>query len=149
LGQGPLLGRLAFAALALALPSGLWLLLRPLAARLRPASPSWLLLYALLPLLWGLLLAQHLPMGMAEGGRLLPVSTETLWPALAARLPSWSADSHVIAFCQSLAVLVGVGGSLLMLRRLLQLAFWSGPSLALGGLVVALGSGGRWLVAGS
>jgi hypothetical protein len=87
-------------------------------------------------------------MGMAEGGRLLPVSTETLWPALAARLPAWSADAHVIAFCQSLAVLVGVGGSLLMLRRLLQLALWSGPSLALGALVVALGTGGRWLVAG-
>ncbi|MBD2717802.1 4Fe-4S binding protein [Synechococcus sp. FACHB-909] len=146
--QGPLLARLAFAALALALPAGLWLLLRPLVAGLRPASPSWLLLYALLPLLWALLLAQHLPMGMAEGGLLLPVSAETLWPALAARLPSWSADAHVIAFCQSLTVLVGVGGSLLMLRRLLPLAVWSGPSLALGGLVVALGTGGRWLVAG-
>ncbi|MDM7952951.1 MAG: 4Fe-4S binding protein [Cyanobium sp. CZS 25K] len=144
--QGPMLPRLAFAALALALPAGLWLALRPLVKRLRPATTSWQLLYGLLPLLWALLLAQHLPMGMAEGGLLLPVSTESLWPELATRLPAWSADAHVVGFCQSLAVLVGVGGSLLMLRRLLQLAFWAVPSLALSGLVIGLGAGGRWLV---
>jgi NAD-dependent dihydropyrimidine dehydrogenase PreA subunit len=147
LALGPLLPRLAFGALALALPAGLWLALRPLLARLRPAAPGWLVLYGLLPLLWALLLAQHLATGMAEGGLLLPVSVEALWPDLAARLPAWSADPHVIAFCQSLAVLVGAAGSLLLLRRLLQVALWRGPSLALTGLVIGLGTGGRWLVA--
>ena len=47
---------------------------------------------ALLPLLWAALLAQHLGLGMAAAG-------------------AWCADPHVIGFCQSLMLLVGVGGS--------------------------------------
>jgi len=40
---------------------------------------------------------------------------------------------------------VGVGGSMLMLRRLLQIGSWRWPLLCLGAL--ALGAWGRWLVA--
>jgi polyferredoxin len=143
--SGPLLPRLAFAALALALPAAASLLLRGLIQRLRPGAPSWLLLYSLLPLLWGLMLAHFLPLGMAEAGGVLPVSVGDSWPELAAALPAWRADPHVIGFCQSAAVAVGVGGSMLMLRRLLQAGGWRWPLLSLGAL--ALGAWGRWLVA--
>jgi hypothetical protein len=51
----------------------------------------------------------------------------------------------VVAFCQTLALLVGVGGSVVLLRRLLQPAriTWVGLSLA----TLLLGGAGRWLVA--
>ncbi|MCT0212586.1 MULTISPECIES: 4Fe-4S binding protein [unclassified Synechococcus] len=138
---GPLLPRLAFAALALALPSALALLALRIGSWLAPperaARRLRLGLYGLLPLLWGLLLARHLPVGMAEAGRLLPVSFQL-------PLPSWSADPHVIAFCQSLVLLVGGAGSWLVLRRLLL------PSRRLVWLAclgaLAIGVGGRWLV---
>ncbi len=140
--SGPPLPRLAFACLALALPSALFLALRWLAPRLAPHTAAVarlrLALYGLLPLLWALLLARHLPVGMAEAGLLLPVTFQ-------APLPAWSADPHVIAFCQSLVLLVGVGGSLVLLRRLLlpsRLLIWLGSLAAL-----LLGVGGRWLVA--
>ena len=141
--EGPLLPRLAFATLALAVPSLLLLLARPFfsASRLRRT------LYGLLPLVWGLLLARHLPLGMAEAGQLLPVS---LAPLAAAEpwlvdLPAWRADAHVIAFCQSAAVLVGWSASVVVVRRLLannRLA-WIGASV----LALLLACGGRWLVA--
>jgi NAD-dependent dihydropyrimidine dehydrogenase PreA subunit len=141
--EGSLLPRLAFAALALALPAGLFLLARPFfsAARLRRA------LYGLLPLLWGLLLARHLPVGMGEAGQLLPVSLAPMQPdwAWPAGLPGWSADAHVIAFCQTSAVLAGCCGSVVVLRRLLEN---SRPGwLAASGLALLLACGGRWLVA--
>ncbi|MFO0104276.1 MAG: 4Fe-4S binding protein, partial [Cyanobium sp.] len=128
---GPLLPRLAFALLALALPAGGWLLLRRL-LRLPHG-----LLYALLPLLWALLLARHLPLGMGEAGLLLPASFGA--PAL----PHWQADPHVIAFCQSAAALVGVAGSALLLPRFLPAGAgrWGGLLLAMG-----LAAAGRWLV---
>lgn len=137
--EGPLLPRLAVGCLALALPSALFLLSRPMLA----ARQRRLLLYALLPLLWALLLSRHLPLGMAEAGRLLPVSVAPLTPA-AARLPAWSADSHVIAFCQSAAVLLGLAWTAVLLRRL-----WPAPRLQLAGLGIAvlLAAAGRWLVA--
>ena len=137
LAAGPLLPRLAFALLALALPAAAFLLLR-----------NRLALYALLPLVWALLLSHHLVLGMAEGGQVLPVSlaplTSGLAAGLAARLPGWSADPHVIGFCQSLVVLVGSLGSCLMVRRLLQPSWprW----LGLSGGVMALAGAGRWLV---
>ena len=139
--QGPLLPRLAFASLALALPSALFLLARPFfsAPRLRRS------LYGLLPLVWALLLARHLPVGMAEAGTLLPVSLASLDPAWASGLPAWRADVHVIAFCQSMAVVVGLVTSVVVLRRLLQtsrLAWLSASALAL-----VLAGAGRWLVA--
>ena len=65
---------------------------------------------ALLPLLWADLLAQHLGLGMAEAGLVLPVSLAPWWHETAASLPAWSADPQVIGFCQSLVLLVGVGG---------------------------------------
>jgi polyferredoxin len=128
---GPLLPRLAFGLLALALPAGGWLLLRRL-LRLPHG-----LLYALLPLLWALLLARHLPLGMGEAGLLLPASFGA--PAL----PHWQADPHVIAFCQSAAALVGVAGSALLLPRFLPAGAgrWGGLLLAMG-----LAAAGRWLV---
>jgi polyferredoxin len=133
--EGPLLPRLAFAALALALPGGLFLALR----RRR------LVLYALLPLLWALMLAHHLVLGMAEAGMLLPLSLASRWPDLALRAPGWSADPHVIGFCQTLVVLLGVAGSSLLLRRLLQPARWQWVGLSV--LCLGLGLAGRWLVA--
>ena len=142
--SGPLLPRLAFASLALALPAALSLMARlvlPLAGW-RPQG--WLVLYGLLPLLWALLLARHLPLGLAEGGQLLPVAFAP-WPALAERMPAWSADPHVVGFCQSAAVLVGAAGAVVVLRRLLQ----PGRLAQLGWLaaVVLLAVGGRVLVA--
>jgi polyferredoxin len=136
---GPLLPRLAFAALALALPSALFLAARPFfsASRLRRT------LYGLLPLVWGLLLARHLPLGMAEAGLLLPVSVGEGLGDLA--LPAWSADPHVIGFCQSAVVLLGWSWAVVLLRRLLanrRSAWLSASALAL-----ALALGGRWLVA--
>ncbi len=148
--EGPLLPRLAFAALALALPAGAFLLVRHQRGWWRrpetAASRLRLSLYALLPLLWALMLADHLPMGMGEAGLLLPVSASPWWPQLAARLPGWSADGHVIGFCQTLVVAVGVVGSVVLLRRLLQPLRWGW--LALSWLALGLGAGGRWLVAG-
>ncbi|MCP9915989.1 4Fe-4S binding protein [Cyanobium sp. ATX 6F1] len=136
---GPWLPRLAFAGLALALPALLQLLLAPLV----PWERRKLALYGLLPLLWGLMLARFLPLGMAEAGQLLPVTFSPLgdW---AGQLPAWSADPHVIGFCQSVALLTGVLGSLALLRRLLPVAraFWWGSAAAL-----LLGASGRWLVA--
>ena len=130
----PMLPRLAVAAAALALPAAGFLLLRPIA----PARQRRLLLYALLPLLWGLLLARHLPLGLAEAGLVLPVSIGLAWP-------SWSADPHVVAFCQSVALLVGLGGSLVLMRRLGPQGGWR---LALAsGSCLLLAAAGRWLVA--
>ncbi|NQV10975.1 MAG: 4Fe-4S binding protein [Cyanobacteria bacterium] len=143
---GPMLPRLAFGCLALALPSLLFLALRLLVSTLPAASLSAsrlrLGLYGLLPLLWALLLARHLPLGMAEAGMVLPVSLAGLWPG---PWPGWSADPHVIAFCQSLVMLIGGAGTLLVLRRLLlpsSRLVWLAWLMAL-----ALGAGGRWLVA--
>ena len=133
--EGPLLPRLAFACLALALPSALFLLARPLftPARLRRT------LYGLLPLVWALLLARHLPTGMGEAGALLPVSFGL------EQLPLWRADPHVIAFCQSAAVMLGWAWAVVLLRRLLanRRVAWLGASA----LALALAAGGRWLVA--
>jgi hypothetical protein len=141
---GPLLPRLAFATVALAIPAALFLLARPLfsAPRLRRT------LYGLLPLVWALLLARHLPTGMAEAGALLPVSFAPLaagtdsWPT---QLPAWRADPHVIGFCQSAVVVLGWCAAVVVLRRLLanrRLA-WIGASA----LALLLAGAGRWLVA--
>ena len=120
--EGPMLARLSFAALALALPAaaGLWL------------NRRWL--YAGLPMLWALLLARHLPIGMAEAGTVLPDG----WP-------QWSADPHVIGFCQTMVVAIGWIGAVILSRRLLDLnrRAWVTGSMVM--LLVSLG--GRWLVA--
>jgi NAD-dependent dihydropyrimidine dehydrogenase PreA subunit len=153
LDNGPLLPRLAWGTAALALPAALFLLTRALLAwrRLGVLSPARgpsrlrLALYAGLPLLWALLLADHLPLAMAEAGRFLPVSLSSWHQELASRLPSWNADPHVIAFCQSTVLLLGLGGTLVLLRRLLLLPRW--PGLALSGLALGLAAAGRWLVA--
>ena len=158
LGEGPLLPRLAIACLALALPAGLWLVARSAAARLLPGrGRPWLLLYALLPLLWGVMLAHHLALGMAEGGRVLVVSAAPLlssWRleeglsqplSLLGQLPAWSADLHVIGFCQSLAVALGLAGSVVLLRRLLLPGRLGWLVQATITLVIA--GAGRWLVA--
>lgn len=132
--DGPWLPRLAAALLALALPSALFLLAR-LWFSLERLTRT---LYGLLPLVWALLLARHLPIGMAEAGQLLPVSG---WRSA----PSWQADPHVIAFCQSAAVLLGLVWAWVLLRRQLansRLAWFSASALAL-----VLAGAGRWLVA--
>jgi NAD-dependent dihydropyrimidine dehydrogenase PreA subunit len=129
--EGPLLPRLAIACLALALPAAAFLGLRLLLPRAR------LLLYGLLPLLWALMLAHTLPVGMGEGGQVLSVSL--------AALPGWSADPHVVAFCQSVVCGVGVIGSAVLLRRLLQLN--AAASLLLSALALGIGVAGRVLVA--
>lgn len=131
---GPLLPRLAIAAAALAIPAALFQLLRPW---LDPAARRRLL-YALLPLLWALLLARHLPLGMGEAGLVLPVSFG------GAHWPHWQADPHVIAFCQSSAVLVGGLGTAVLMGRLQAPGQVRWGSLA---LAIGLAAGGRWLVA--
>jgi hypothetical protein len=51
----------------------------------------------------------------------------------------------VVAFCQSLALLVGLGGSLVLMRRLGPQGGWR---LALAsGSCLLLAAAGRWLVA--
>ncbi|MEB3173317.1 MAG: sigma 54-interacting transcriptional regulator, partial [Cyanobacteriota bacterium] len=133
--SGPLLPRLAAGALALAIPAVLFA-----AARLFFSNERLLrTLYGLLPLVWALLLARHLPLGMAEAGQLLPVSLGD--PGL----PAWSADIHVIGFCQSAVVLAGLIWAVALLRRQLansRLA-WGGASV----LALALAAAGRALVA--
>jgi NAD-dependent dihydropyrimidine dehydrogenase PreA subunit len=103
------LPRLSLAFLALAAPALGLLPLRPLlgAGRWRDG------LYGLLPLLWGVLLARHLPLGLGEAGQFLVVSFGDGWPA-------WNADGHVIGFCQTLAVAVGALASVVPLRRMLR-----------------------------
>jgi transcriptional regulator with AAA-type ATPase domain len=150
---GPLLPRLAWGLAALALPAAVFALARGWLSwhrgtpETRPRHPSRLRLglYAGLPLVWALMLADHLPLGMLEGGRLLPVSLTPWLPALAKRLPAWSADPHVIAFCQTCVLLVGLGGTVVLLRRLQQPLRWGW--LGWSGLAVALSGAGRWLVA--
>jgi NAD-dependent dihydropyrimidine dehydrogenase PreA subunit len=120
--EGPLLPRLSFAALALAIPAaaGIWLKRR------------WL--YACLPLLWALLLARHLPLGMLEAGTVLPAG----WP-------QWQADRHVIAFCQTFLVGIGWIGAAVLLRRLVDLNRWSWLTGTM--MLLLMGLAGRWLVA--
>jgi len=94
-------------------------------------------LYSLLPLLLGLLLARHLPIGMTEAGLVLQVGMGPNWPG-------WSADPHVVEFCQSASVLAGLLGTLVLSRRMLygeSQRLWQLSTLA-----IALGWGGRWLV---
>jgi len=156
LSEGPLLPRLAIGCLSLALPAGLWLVARSAAARLLPGrGRPWLLLYALLPLLWGLMLAHHLTLGMAEGGLVLPVSAAPLLAksrlgdgasslaAVLAGLPAWAADPHVIGFCQTLSVGLGLIGSVVLLRRLLlpDRISW----LLQAGSTLIVAAAGRWL----
>jgi len=151
--EGPLLPRLAFGALALALPAALWLAVRLGMALAGDRRRAWMGLYGLLPLLWGLMLADHLPLGMAEAGRILPVSLAPITPLLASHLnggllehwPTWSADPAVIGFCQSLLILPLPLAGLVLQRRLLPLA-WRG-SLLLTGVAIGLAAVGRWLVA--
>ena len=118
--DGPLLPRLSFAFLALALPiaGGLWL------------NRRWL--YAGLPLLWAVLLARHLPLGMSEAGMVLPDG----WP-------HWSADPHVIGFCQTTTVLIGAVGAIILGRRMLEP---NRKTWLLGSMMVGLACAGRWLV---
>jgi transcriptional regulator with AAA-type ATPase domain len=149
--SGPLLPRLAWSMAALALPAALFLLIYGLiswqrrGAGLGPSSRLKVGLYAWLPLLWSLMLADHLPLGMGEAGQLLPVSLAPWHPEWLERLPAWSADPHVVAFCQTIVVVLGLGGTVVLLRRLLQplRSNW----LGLSGFALALAGAGRWLVA--
>jgi len=118
---GPLSVRLSFGILALSLPivTCFWI------------ERRWL--YSALPLLWSLLLARHLPLGMKEGGTVLPFD-----------LLQWSADIHVIGFCQTLAIALGWIGSVVLLRRLI-FNRWSSCIPGVGALLV-VSLGGAWLV---
>jgi hypothetical protein len=51
----------------------------------------------------------------------------------------------VIAFCQTLVVLMGAGGTVVLVRRLLQPPLL--PWLGMASLTMALAAAGRWLVA--
>ena len=139
--DGPLLPRLLLAISALSIPALLYCLASMAFSRERIRRT----LYGLLPLVWALLLARHLPLGMSEAGQLLPVSLAPMDWSWSQTLPTWRADSHVIAFCQSTFVLLGWGASVALLRR--QLAnhrtAWMGAS----GLALVLALAGRWLVA--
>ena len=138
---GPLLPRLLLASFALSIPA----LLYGFASMAFNHERIQRTLYGLLPLIWALLLARHLPLGMSEAGQLLPVSLAPMDWSWSQTLPAWRADPHVIAFCQSMFVLLGWGASVALMRR--QLAnhrtAWMGAS----GLALALAMAGRWLVA--
>jgi hypothetical protein len=82
---------------------------------------------------------------MAEAGTVLQVTVAPLNGPFAAQLPSWSADGHVVGFCQSVVVFVGLVGALVLLRRLLRVGSSALPAASL--LALALAGGGRWLVA--
>jgi hypothetical protein len=60
-------------------------------------------------------------------------------------LPAWGADPHVIGFCQSLAVGVGLVGSVVLLRRLLlpERVGWLVQAV----VTLILAVAGRWVVA--
>jgi len=118
---GPLLSRLALGMFALVLPV-------VIGSRL---ERRWL--YSTLPLLWGLLLARHLPLGLMEGGTILPLN-----------FPQWIADVHVIAFCQTLSIFFGLIASVILLRRLIFNSWLSCiPGI---GVLLMLALGGAWLV---
>lgn len=136
-----MLPRLAIACVALAIPLALFAVAQLLFSgeRLRRT------LYGLLPLVWGLLLARHLPIGMGEAGALLPVSLSPLGIPWQDALPLWRADSHVIGFCQTLVVVLGLAMSVVLLRR--QLATHRSAWLGASGLALVLAAAGRWLVA--
>jgi len=139
--EGPLLPRLLLALLALSIPALLYGLAWLVFSRQRLRRT----LYGLLPLIWALLLARHLPLGMGEAGQLLPVSLTPLDGGWADSMPAWSADAHVIAFCQTTAVLLGWGASVVLLRR--QLATHRAAWLGASALALTLALAGRWLVA--
>ena len=140
LGEGPLLPRLGIAVLSLALPAGLY----GVANRLLKKQKLQRILYGLLPLLWGVMLAQYLPLGMREAGAFLPVSFSPLDLSWQEALPVWRADPHVIGFCQSAAVGFGLLWSVVLLRR--QLATHRSAWFVASAWVSALALGGRWLV---
>ena len=101
-------------------------------------------MYGLLPLLWALLLASHLPIGMQEAGSLLPVSFSPLTSGWIKDLPSWQADPHVIGFCQSAVIAAGGMASVITLRRLLchHRRAWLTACV----LMITIAISGRWLV---
>ena len=117
---GPLLPLLSFALLALALPmaAGLW------------QNRRWLC--AGLPLLWAVLLARHLPLGMREAGMVL----QTGWT-------HWNANPHLIGFCQTTTVLIGAVGAIILGRRMLEP---NRKTWLLGTMMVGLACAGRWFV---
>jgi hypothetical protein len=127
--------------LALALPALMLQLLAPVVAAPRRRQ----LLYALLPLVWALLLARHLPLGLGEAGQVVPVTLAPLQLPWAELLPGWSADPHVIAFCQSAVVLLGLAGSMVLVPRLMPLSPLPMAAVLVG--VALLAGAGRWLVA--
>jgi hypothetical protein len=81
---------------------------------------------------------------LEEAGRFLPVSLAPWQPAGADQLPFWQADHHVVAFCQTAVVLLGLAGTVVLLRRLLLPLRWSW--LGWSCLALALSGAGRWLV---
>ena len=72
-------------------------------------------------------------MGMLEGGTLLPAG----WP-------SWSADPHVVGFCQGGLVTIGLISSVVLARRLIipEHFNWELGSM----VMLVLSRTGRWLV---
>jgi hypothetical protein len=93
---------------------------------------------------------------MAEAGMVLPVSAAPLLAVsrfgegagslavVLAGLPAWAADPHVIGFCQTLAVGLGLIGSVVLLRRLLLPDRLGWLLQAVSILIVA--AAGRWLM---
>jgi len=138
--SGPWLPRLAMACLCLALPAAIYQLAHLVFGTQRLQRT----LYGLLPLLWSLLLASHLPIGMQEAGSLLPVSFSPLTSGWIKDFPSWQADPHVIGFCQSAVIAAGGMASVITLRRLLchHRSAWLTACV----LMITIAISGRWLV---
>jgi len=75
--------------------------------------------YSYLPLAWAATLAFYLRPFLGEAGTVLKVAGATVgYEDGQAIIPVWVMDGSVIAFLQGATLLVGLGGSLVLLRKL-------------------------------
>jgi transcriptional regulator with AAA-type ATPase domain/NAD-dependent dihydropyrimidine dehydrogenase PreA subunit len=96
--------------------------------------------YGYLPLVLGGSLAHYCRMGLQESGRLLPVTAATFgWSG--ANWPAWVADPAVIAFLQTVSLILGLLTTILLAQKIAKRPFWSllPQHLAATGLAIGLG----------
>ena len=67
------------------------------------------------------------------------------WHRVAQRLAPLLADSHVLAFCQTLVISIGWAGAVVLARRLSTAKFWGWLSCSM--VLLSISCAGRWLVA--
>ena len=132
----------AIAAIVLGLPLAFILMVDRLNRRLRqvwrgPKLPEFVkLAYGFLPLVWSANLAHYLKLGLAEGGRIIPVALATFGSS-GANLPVWVAHPAVIAFLQGTTLLTGIGLSIWLTQKIVRqppssMLFYHGCTLLFG-----------------